>query len=246
MTTLPADRYLQLLATDGGRLGAAASRDLAARVPGCPEWDASALVAHTSVIHRWVAEVVGTRSRERVSRRHIVAPEGGQEILEWYGAGLEALRRALAEAGPDAAVWNWTGASATAAFWFRRMAQETAVHRWDAESATGTPAPLDADLAGDGIAEMLDVFLPLTSAAGEAPDLGGSLHVHTTDVEGEWTLRPGPDRLEVERGHGKGDAALRGPASDVLLALWGRPVLDGVEIFGDASVVERWRQLFRF
>lgn len=248
---LAPDRYLEQLRSDGAALGAAAARDTSARVPGCPDWDVAALVGHTGVIHRWVAEILRTRARERPSRRGFAPPEGGPAVLEWYSGGLDRLLRSLEEAGPDAEVWSWvtnppTGAPAPAAFWFRRMAQETAVHRWDAESATGTPAAVPQDLAVDGIAELLESFLPLTSAAGAPPDLGGSLHVHTTDTEGEWTVRPGAARLEVERGHGKGDAAVRGTASDLLLALWGRPVFDRLETFGDASVVERWGELIRF
>ncbi|HEX5268433.1 MAG TPA: maleylpyruvate isomerase family mycothiol-dependent enzyme [Acidimicrobiales bacterium] len=243
---LAPERYLELLRSDGAALGAAASADTAARVPGCPEWDAAALVGHTGVIHRWVAEVLRTRAQERPSRRGYAPPAGGPAVLEWYAGGVDLLVGALEETGPDAAVWNWSEPREPSAFWFRRMAQETAVHRWDAESATGTAGEVAQDLAVDGIAELLGSFLPLLSAAGPPPDIGGSLHVHTTDTEGEWTVRRGPDRLEVEPGHGKGDAAVRGAASDVLLALWGRPVFDRVETFGDESVVERWRELIRF
>lgn len=244
--SLPPERYLEQLRSDGAALGAAAALDTSARVPGCPDWDVAALVGHTGVIHRWVAEILRTRAQERPSRRGFAPPEGGPAVLEWYSAGLDLLVRALEDTGPDAAVWNWARPTAPSAFWFRRMAQETAVHRWDAESATGTPEPVAQDLAVDGIAELLESFLPLLPAAGPPPDLGGSLHVHTTDTEGEWTVRPGPGRLEVEQGHGRGDAAVRGAASDLLLALWGRPVFDRLETFGDPSVVERWRELVRF
>ena len=243
---LAPERYLDQLRSDGAALVAAAARDTSARVPGCPDWDVAALVGHTGVIHRWVAEILRTRAQERPSRRGFAPPEGGPAVIEWYGAGLDLLVRALEDIGPEAAVWNWNEPRQPSAFWFRRMAQETAVHRWDAESATGTPEGVTPDLAVDGIAELLESFLRLLSAGGPPPDLGGSLHVHTTDTEGEWTVRPGPEHLEVERGHGKGDAALRGAASDVLLGLWGRPVFDRLEVFGDASVVERWRERVRF
>lgn len=245
-TLLSPDRYLELLGADGGRLAAAARRDLAAAVPGCPDWDVAALVAHTGTIHRWVTEIVRSRARERVSRRGLAAPPEGAEIVWWFEEGLAALRDALVEAGPEARVWNWTEPpAAPVLFWFRRMAQETAVHRWDAQSATGDAAPVATELAVDGISEILETFLPLTAGAGNPPAIGGSLHVHTTDTEGEWTVRPVEGGLDVERGHGKGDAALRGPASDVLLALWSRPTLERVEVFGDEAVVGRWRELVR-
>lgn len=243
---LSPDRYLELLDDDGPALAAAAKDHLSERVPGCPEWDVAGLVAHTGSIHRWVTEIVRTRTRERMSRKGIQPPSEHAAMLEWYSEGVGALRAALVDAGPETVVWNWTGSPAPAAFWFRRMAQETAVHRWDAQSASGAPSPIPTDLAVDGLAELLDIFLPLSWGGGRPPDIGGSLHVHTTDAEGEWTVRPGDGRLEVETGHGKGDAAVRGPASAVLMALWGRPAWDDVEVFGDAGVVARWRELIRF
>ena len=44
------------------------------------------------------------------------------------------------ETPAETPTWNWArNAPDTAAFWPRRMAQETAVHRWDAQSAAGHP-----------------------------------------------------------------------------------------------------------
>jgi hypothetical protein len=43
--------------------------------------------------------------------------------------------------------------------------------------------------------------------------------------------------------HGKGDAAVRGPAEDLLLLAWHRRGLDGLEVFGDAAVAEAWASL---
>ena len=51
------------------------------------------------------------------------------------------------------------------------------------------------------------------------------------------------DRVELLREHGKGDAAVRGPASDVLLFLWKRVPASAVEVLGDGAVVERWAQV---
>ncbi len=44
--------------------------------------------------------------------------------------------RALLVARPDSApTWSWWPADQSVGFWVRRMAHETAVHRWDAEGA---------------------------------------------------------------------------------------------------------------
>jgi hypothetical protein len=44
----------------------------------------------------------------------------------------------------------------------------------------------------------------------------------------------------VSREHAKGAAALRGPASALLLALWRRTGLDTVDVVGDGDVAARF------
>ncbi len=55
-------------------------------------------------------------------------------------------------------MWTWTGANQNVEWVRRRMAQETAVHRWDAAHAVGQPDDLDALVASDGIDEFLTYF----------------------------------------------------------------------------------------
>ena len=71
------------------------------------------------------------------------------------------------------------------------MAHETAVHRFDAERAAGRDYRVEAELASDGVDEYLDFVLPRTVAKGLR--LGGSVHLHCTDVPGEWIIEPGDD-----------------------------------------------------
>jgi hypothetical protein len=116
------------------------------------------------------------------------------------------------------------------------MAQETAMHRRDA-----TDGLIDADLAVDGIDEMLELFTPRIPEDRLA-GLDGSIHLHATDTEGEWLVRLSPDGISFEHGHAKGDAALRGTAQDLLLWTWNRaPVDDRFEVFGDVDLLETWK-----
>jgi hypothetical protein len=68
------------------------------------------------------------------------------------------------------------------------------------------------------------------------------VHVHCGDVAGEWTLRPDPttDAFTVTREHAKGDCAIRGAASDILLGLWRRLPISALDIVGDADVAARF------
>jgi hypothetical protein len=69
------------------------------------------------------------------------------------------------------------------------MAHETAMHRYDAEAATGTPTPFDGDMAADGIAELYEVVLPFGLVRREVTLPSGSLHLHRSDGEGEWMVK---------------------------------------------------------
>ena len=70
---------------------------------------------------------------------------------------------------------------------------------------------------------------------------GQSFHLHRTDGEGEWTVRLGPDgEVSTEHAHGKGDVALRGPASSLYLWCLNRVPADELEVFGDPAVAALW------
>lgn len=231
--------FVALLRREGAVLAAACrSGPLDAPVPGCPGWDVSALLVHTSRVHRMAtAAVLG--GGEAPGR----APRPADDVVGWYEDGLAALLDALAATPEDAPAWTFLGPHGTAGFWRRRMAHETAVHRWDAESARGDGGSIEARFATDGLDELLDVFGPRRVGQVEGGiDTGGTIHLHCTDVEGEWTFQGTGGGFEWSRGHSKGDVALRGPAEALLLIMWGRKTLEtpGIEVFGDPAVLGRW------
>ncbi len=238
---MKASEYLVHLREDGAALAEAARQGLEPVVPGCPEWTVRDLVAHTGVVHRHKEAIVRNRLREP-PRERIEPPLTG-DLLDWYEEGLELLIDALGSTDPETPVWTWHEPDRTAGFWCRRMAHETAIHRVDAQASHGVADPVSAELALDGIDEILDVML-VGGLRGE--EVGGdrqTIHLHATDGEGEWTLRLLPDAIELARGHGRGDASARGPASDLLLFLWGRGRVQKLEVFGDPLLLDRLRQL---
>jgi uncharacterized protein (TIGR03083 family) len=240
------DGYLASLRADGTSLSAAARGAPSAPVPSCPEWDMTALVGHTSAVHHWVTHIMRTRATERPAKRFADdVPAEPAAVLSWYDDGLVTLLEVLARVDPAESVWNWfDGKPAPASFWHRRMAHETAVHRWDAQQAAGDPQPIDATLAIDGIDEYLG-FLTGGFSDGPIEGLAGSLHLHATDCEGEWLVALAPDHLEHRRGHEKADAAIRASASDLFLWIVNRLAAGSsrLEVFGDRALVDRWRQL---
>lgn len=211
-------------------------------VPTCPGWDVGRVVLHTSGTHRWAT--ANTIEGRRVHRRELpVPPEGEEAGRRWLADGVAALTATLRAAGPDGPAWTFAGPP-RAAWWARRMAQETALHRWDAAAAVSSdPAGFDPQAAADGVEEYLTDLLPRLPADAFA-GLSGTLHVHATDAESEWVVDLSSSPPKVEPGHVKADTAVRGPASDLLLWLWNRQPADGrLEVFGDQSAVSGWRQV---
>ena len=230
--------YLSSLARDGvGFADACENAGLAATVASCPGWSVADLVWHLTEVHQFWRTIVGER-RTTLEGLERPARPADEDLLRIYRAGFTETLSVLGAADPAQANWTWSP-DHTAAFVVRRMAQETGVHRWDADSAAGASAPIEAELASDGIDEFLTHMLG--DVVAEAVPIDGSVHLHCTDVPGEWTVRPTvAGGLNVIREHAKGDAAIRGTASDLLLVLWRRQALTSVDVVGDGSVAARF------
>ena len=236
---LPED-YLAVIRSEAAAVADVLDQARTAEVPSCPGWDVDKLVNHLGRVHRWVTAMVRSKATERLD----FPPRPEVVDRQWFEEGVAELTAALEEAGPDTKLWTFPNGGGTSRFWFRRQAEETAVHRWDAQNGAtpGKAAPIDTETALAGVDELLDVFLH-----GRKADLGGSVHFHATDSpHGEWIVRLDADgALEVGHGHEKGDVALRATASDLLLWLWGRPVDEGgLEVFGDEGLLDQWRAGF--
>ena len=244
--TLP---YLDIVRRESAALADGARLGLDARCPSCPDWTVQELVQHTGMVHRWVTEMVRRRATERVKRRELAPPPSdGDALVPWFEEGADALVETLSTTPADEHAWNWSATQPhRAGFWVRRMAHETVVHRWDAQRAHDATTEVEPALAVDGIAEILDTILPSALSGNPgSPSLGGTLHIHCTDVAGEWLVDVVDGALTVRPEHAKGDAAVRGPASDVLLYLYGRVDADRVERFGDEAVFATWLEISRF
>lgn len=216
-----------------------------APVPSCPKWVAADLLVHIGTVHRWAASNTQRSPGESFLRPTEIGIEAppGPERPRWVRDGAAALVQAL-DRSPDDAVWTFAPPS-TIAFWQRRQAHETAMHRIDAQLAAGRPTAIDALLAADGI----DEFLTIIPARPWAPPITGNgetIHLHCTDVDGEWLIRLAPTGFEVERVHAKGDVAVRGSASELLCWLSRRTDAEPLEVFGSESVLADFRERVRF
>jgi uncharacterized protein (TIGR03083 family) len=236
--------HISALREAGELLAAAAVRtDLETPIPTTPEWRMRDLVRHMGEVHRWAAAHVAQRRTEPIRKAAEVAgpfPNDG-ELIDWFREGHAGLIRTLETADPDTQCWTFLPAPSPVAFWARRQAHETGIHRADAESPAGSITPFPPGLGSDGVEELLFGFLgrPSRDAAVDPPR---SLHLHATDIDGEWMVRLGPNGAETTRGHGQADCAVRASASDLNLLLWNRRRPEEVEVHGDASVLTWWRE----
>jgi len=155
--------------------------------------------------------------------------------VSWGRSQLDRILEILASTADDVPVWTWAPdpTGHTVGFIRRHQVQETAVHRWDMQSAASDTQPdaIDSEMASDSIDEFLTTSLPF--GVNESKPLSGSVHLHCTDVAGEWFIeRTG----RVDRAHATGDVAVRGTASDLLLALYDRIPIDGLDVVGNVSI----------
>ncbi|WP_254406065.1 maleylpyruvate isomerase family mycothiol-dependent enzyme, partial [Streptomyces sp. AC627_RSS907] len=237
--------FVDVLDREGRLLAVAAEKaGTDAEVPTCPGWRVRDLLRHTGMVHRWATAFVAEGHTSY--RPGDGLPDlDGAALLTWFEEGHGRLVDTLAGAAPDVRCWHFLPAPSPLAFWARRQAHETTVHRIDAESAAGgDPSDLAphcaADFAVDGIDELLCAFhaRPKSAVRTEEPR---TLRVRATDVPGAvWTVRLSQRPPVTERNDtGDADCELAGPAARLYPALWNRGPVP--EVTGDASLAALWR-----
>lgn len=241
--------YLSALSDEGERLADAAQRaGLRAGVPACPGWSVSDLLRHTSYVHRWAAGIVAERithpMHELAEEQVLQQGPDDERLLGWFREGHAALVRTLGEADPDLNCWAFLSAPTPLAFWARRQAHETAIHRVDAEQAAAAPgdagSQFEPGFAADGVDELLMGFLARNIRRGNWPGPGGSLAIRAEDGPGaraDWLVTGRLGDAAVTRGTGPADCTVTGRARDLYLLLWNRARADGLRVTGDASVL---------
>jgi len=228
-----------------GLADAAERAGLDASVPTCPDWQVRDLVGHQGQVHRWAATFVATgRTDTDVALEDV---PGDDTLLAWFRDGHARLVDAINLAPADLECWSFLPAPSPLAFWARRQAHETTIHRADAESAGGKQLDVDSALAVDGIDELLLGFYAGPGRRRLIADPPLTLGIRTTDTQagGAWTVVIGPEGRDVTRGDSAGDCVVSGQASEVYQFLWNRRGDDAVQITGDPAVLTLWREKAR-
>jgi uncharacterized protein (TIGR03083 family) len=238
--------YPELIAAirgEGEGIVAAARLGLDVRVRTCGDWLMPDLLRHVGQVYAHVGRLVAERVSAEPSSKPPVPDD--VEPIDYVAAGLDELVEALSSCRPDTPVWNWSPEPDVAAFWARRMAHESAMHRFDAQLAHNMAQPIDAELAQDGLDELVDVLAPRIIKRDRSKLPVGTLAFLATD-QGAWNLRLDGltiERLDVAK---EPDVTVRGTTSALLLAATNRVPWTSLEVEGDEALLDAWSAALRF
>jgi uncharacterized protein (TIGR03083 family) len=249
------------LRREGELLAAAAGlAGFAAPVPACPGWQVRDLLKHLGYVHRWATGYVRdqqTRWVDRLTEEEILSGGPSDDVLAaWFRQGHAELVRVLAAAGPETVCWTFLAAPSPVAFWARRQAHETTIHRVDAQQAAAGagaagagqlagPPDVDPRFAIDGIDELIMGFLARDARRGTWQGPPGVLGFHAQDGAGgtaHWRVDSAPGRLAVSRETGPAGCDVTGPAASLYLLLWNRAGGSGLDVSGDAGLLAAFRE----
>jgi uncharacterized protein (TIGR03083 family) len=238
--------HVEQLRLDGARLAdVASSIDPAARVPTCPEWQLRDLVRHVGGVHRWATGFVdgaGVQPPDGDLEQLVGGWPVDAELVTWFRSGHRALVEALVSAPADLEAWTFLDAPSPLAFWARRQAHETAIHRVDAESAAGDVTEFPPQFAADGIDELLLRFAarPGRTLPLEEPR---SMLVRAFDMPRSWhvTFAPAGFQVRTDPGDADADLVLTARTSDLYTMLWNRRDAPRSALLGESDVLGLWR-----
>ena len=253
--------YLAHLREDSARF-AAVLRDAPAdgQVPTCPDWLADDLLWHLGEVQWFWGTVVQDAVSDPSQLEHPERPSDREGLLGFFDDATKKLLTALADTDPSDHRWTWS-TDQTAGFISRRQAHEALIHRVDAElTADVQRAPVDPELASDGVDEALRVMFGGWPSWGRiAAEHGRTLRVRTTDTGRTWVVTlatfngtaPGgrtytdePAVVVAEEDRGEPAAAtVEGTAADLDCWLWGRPTIGALTRTGEESVHERFQEI---
>jgi len=251
--------HIDALRREGDLLAGAAMRTgLAAPVPPCPSWLVKDLLRHTGYVHRWAARHITECPAQLIAGSSEAEILGGgvadADLLAWFRDGHATLARTLAAADPAVECATFMPAPSPLAFWARRQAHETAIHRADADSAAGATPEYPPEFAADGIDELITGFGRRRKYQPGAVSDGGRLRVLAADTGDAWSVEAHEGRLHPRRDTDQGtDAApaaactVTGPASGLYLYLWNRADAPraGVTVTGDPALLGAWQATVR-
>jgi uncharacterized protein (TIGR03083 family) len=243
MTTPSYAELVAAVRSEGEAIVSASRQGVDVPAPTCGDWTVADLCLHVGRVYAYVAHIAAERLTSASDVRP--DPEADMDPVEWVESCLDDLVGALSGCDPDTPMWNWSSEPPVAAFWARRMAHESAVHRYDAQRAHGVAQPVDADLAADGLGELVDVLLPRIVER-DGRTLAPATYVFASVEDGAWRVRTDGGIVTRADADAAADVTVRGTTSALLLATYNRVPWSSLEVDGDATALDAWSRSLTF
>ena len=207
---------------------------LDAEISWCPGLDVAEVLRHLGVVHRLVRRWVLDRHRPPVP----ALPAPDDDPRQWFATGWPPLLETLTGLDPAAEISTWCSYDSTAAFWWRRMAHETAIHSADVHDALGETWSVPDEVAADGVDEALRLWL----GTQVGPNVFGAGQVIRL-VAGSrfWTVGLNEHNVEVNQLPVTPGATVTGAPNALYRWLWGRATDDAIAVDGDHAAVATLR-----
>ena len=241
--------HVGVIESEGASVLAAYRSNPDGRVPWSDRWTVRSVARHVAGSHHAVALILADRPSADFEQAAAMPriETSDPAFPAWFAANTERLLTQCRAVPPAAVCWAPHPLIAgNAAYWTRRIAYDTLVHRWDAEAGAGIAGTaMESHIAADAVDELLAVGLCVTRAATDAP-AGPAIRLACTDAHHAWHLDLSEvGRLTIHAEPIDVAVTLRGTAEALLLWLWRRIEIDDgpIEVDGDRSVLDRWSDL---
>jgi hypothetical protein len=211
--------------------------DPAAQVPTRPGWTVQDLVVHVARFLETSTAYLRTGSRNPMRPP---APRGGLSPLEYLDLQVAEAGEVLTAVPGNRPVWTFSPAAPDLSWvWHRRIAHETVLRRFDAQTVVRQVATTDTDLCVDGIDEVLTTIVAAKLDGDSPSEVSGTAVVRPTDVPESWLISLTEGEVPQTRAAApgeEGDAQVTGDAELVYFWLWNRMNLK--EMTGDRRVLD--------
>jgi uncharacterized protein (TIGR03083 family) len=207
------------IAALSAQMASDAEGNLDVQVEHCPDWTVAQLVSHIGDVQWFWSEILTNRMTDRSQIDISKRPSEQPDPIAWFRSQSSRLTAALDAATDADHIWTWWEPQQHVGFVRRRQLIEVAIHGWDARNATGSatatpPAPIPIDVSVLGLAEFIDVMSQDLRVDAPAPT---PITLSCTDSSWTGTLFDGFTGSPT---------ALTGTASDLLLTLWSRRLVE--------------------
>jgi uncharacterized protein (TIGR03083 family) len=249
VTVTPLINYpnlLDVLEVEGERLATSTiGSDLEAEVPQLPGMRLGEVVRHVGSVYRMVVSWLHDGVRPTRWQR---APSDDQTLVDYLRAGLLEVVHELARHDPLDGCPTWWPEHQNYGFWYRRLAHETTIHRYDVQmgGAAAMVGGIPPEIAVDGVDEILSLwFTHRLSVLGISDVRPGRVAIHTGDQR--WIAQITPTGTSAWRADTDEtvDAIVSSDPAGMYLWLWGRRPNAHVLEAGDPDVVAQLQDLLR-